>query len=183
MLTLYSGHPKHPATVHFPVTFNILTGALDGLYTLMINPTTGVLVSSVLAKLDTPIAPSSIRYASYYTTILTMVTAVPATVTGGIELMPLIKRDGFTSRKAKTALAHAFLNDLVFFGAMYNWWTRRDVPGFEPSTVNLAISSLFALPTGLFAAYLGGSLVYDYGMGIGRRNKVKKEATQEKQPL
>jgi uncharacterized membrane protein len=177
-----SGHPAHPATVHFPVTFNILTGALDGLYALMINPTTSVLVSSVMAKLDTPIAPSSIQYASYYSTVLTMITAVPATITGAMELMPLIKRDGFTSPKAKTALAHAFLNDLVFFGAMYNWWTRRDVPGFEPSTANLAISSAFTLPTGIYAAYLGGSLVYDYGMGIGRKSKAKKEVLKEKQP-
>ena len=90
--------------------------------------------------------------------------------------MPLVKRDGFGSKKAQTAVTHALLNDLVLFGAIYNWWTRRDTPGFEPSGVNLFISCLFALPTTLFAAYLGGSLVYNYGMGVGRKSSKDKKA-------
>ncbi|KAF2465633.1 uncharacterized protein BDR25DRAFT_270343 [Lindgomyces ingoldianus] len=170
-----ANHPKHPATVHFPITFITLTGALDVLYLASTHPTTAGLVASASKTLDVQLSPSMIPQLSYYTTLLTLITAVPAVLSGAIELMPLIKRNGFGSRKAQIGVLHAMLNDVGVFGSAYNWWTRRTVVGFEPSGTNVLISSVLALPTCLFAAYLGGALVYTYGMGVGRgRNKVKK---------
>lgn len=113
---------------------------------------------------------------SYYTTILTILFAVPAVMTGAAELMPLIKRDGLGSRKAKIAIAHAMINDMTVLAAVFNWWTRRTTPMFMPTTTNILVSSMFALPATMFAAHLGGSLVYNYGMGlrIGQAAKAKK---------
>lgn len=89
--------------------------------------------------------------------------------------MPLLKRDGISSWKARTAILHAAINDITVLGAAYNWWTRRNVPGFVPSETNLLISTLLSVPSTLFAAYLGGHLVYQYGMGVGRgRSSAKK---------
>lgn len=96
-------------------------------------------------------------------------------MTGAAELMPLIKRDGFRSRKAKIGVVHALINDITVFAAAFNWWTRRSNPGLVPTDTNVLISSVVALPATLFAAYLGGSLVYVYGMGFrGGQAKVKK---------
>lgn len=89
--------------------------------------------------------------------------------------MPVIKRDGFSSKKAKVGVLHALINDVGVVAAAYNWWTRRHAPGFVPSDQNILISAVVALPATLFAAYLGGSLVYIYGMGFrGGQAKAKK---------
>jgi hypothetical protein len=44
-----------------------------------------------------------------------------------------------------------------------------------PDNTNILISSVVALPATMFAAYLGGSSVYIYGMGFrGGQTKAKK---------
>lgn len=110
---------------------------------------------------------------SYYTTILTLLFSLPAVSTGAMELMPAIQRHGFSAQKVKVGIAHALINDVTLFGAVYNWWSRRNVPGFTPSSQNMLVSVVLSLPTIVFGAYLGGSLVYQYGMGF-QRSSVKK---------
>jgi uncharacterized membrane protein len=110
---------------------------------------------------------------SYYTTILTLLFTVPAVITGSAQLMPVIQRDGFSSKKAKLGVMHALINDLAALGALYNWWTRRGVAGFTPDATNILISTVVAMPATMWAAYMGGSLVYVHGMGLGGRS-VKK---------
>jgi hypothetical protein len=110
---------------------------------------------------------------SHYTTIAALVTMVPSILSGGSQLLPVIQRDGFKSSKAKTGVAHAAMNDVVAAALAYNWWTRRNVPGFTPSPLNLVLSGLVALPMVMYSAKLGGDLVYTYGMGIGS-SKAKK---------
>jgi uncharacterized membrane protein len=114
---------------------------------------------------------------SYYSTILTIVTAIPAVVTGGMEFMPVIQRDGFSSQKAQTGVLHALLNDITVFGAIFNWWSRRNENAFTPSTTNVAISA-GAIPLSIGAAYLGGSLIYKYGMGVGKGSGSKQKKSQ-----
>lgn len=47
---------------------------------------------------------------------------------------------------------------------------------YTPNTMNLAISGMFILPVALFAANLGGTLVYRHGVGVGRpTNKENRE--------
>lgn len=91
-------------------------------------------------------------------------------------MLPLIKRDGLGTKKVKTALAHAGLNDTVMVMLVYNWWTRRNVEGFAPSSINLAVSSSLAMPVVFFAASLGGKLVYEHGMGMARASTGKGKA-------
>lgn len=133
------------------------------------------LTLGAVKTLDIQVPASTLPLLSYYSTILTLVTAVPAVVTGAYELMPVIRRDGFSSKKAQAGLLHAILNDITLLGAAYNWWTRRGEAGFTPSTQNVLISAVL-VPASFIAAYLGGSLVYKYGMGVGRgsANKAKK---------
>jgi uncharacterized membrane protein len=112
---------------------------------------------------------------SYYTTILTIAFSLPSIATGAYELMPVIQRDGLSSKKARIGLLHATLNDLTTAAAVYNWWTRRGTPGFTPTDTNIFLSAVAALPATMFSAYLGGSLVYIYGMGFrGGQAKAKK---------
>ena len=168
-------HPVHPATVHFPITFITLTGLLDMFYAAASSPATAPLIQSALKSFDVQAYLHAIPLFSYYTTILALITAIPAIVTGGMELMPLIQRDGLNTPKARIGVAHAVLNDLSVFALAYNWWTRRAMNDFAPSTTNLAISAALALPASSFAAYLGGSLVYEYGMGVGRASAKAKD--------
>jgi len=171
------GHPTHPATVHFPITFTILSGLLDIFYAAATNSTIGPLINSALKKTDVNLYLAVIPLLSYYTNILAIVTAIPSVMTGVVQLMPLIKRDGVKSAKALNGIAHAALNDVVIFGNIYNAWTRRTATDFQPTPLNIAISGALVLPGVLFAAYLGGNLVYKYGMGVGGpsgNSKLKK---------
>jgi uncharacterized membrane protein len=112
---------------------------------------------------------------SYYSTILTLLFTAPAVATGVQQLMPVIQRDGFSSKKAKVGVVHAAINDLAAIGALYNWWTRRDTPGFTPDVTNILISTVVALPMTMYAAYLGGSLVYIHGLGFQNRSVKKSQ--------
>ncbi|KAF1965690.1 hypothetical protein BU23DRAFT_18278 [Bimuria novae-zelandiae CBS 107.79] len=161
-------HPTHPATVHFPLTFTVLTGFLDALYLASTTPATAPLVSTAFTTLSIAIPPALLPTLSYYTTILTLLTALPAVLTGAIELQPVIARDGLSSKKAQTGVLHALINDIAVFGAAWNWWVRRGREGFVPGTGNVIVSAGLAVPATLGAAYLGGHLVYVYGMGVGR---------------
>ncbi|KAI4642466.1 uncharacterized protein J4E79_011528 [Alternaria viburni] len=168
-------HPTHPATVHFPITTTFLTGALDAVYFLSKYAPTAGAVASTFKTFDIAIDPSVFPLLSYYTTLLTLLFSAPAVATGMYEFIPLVKRDGLKSRKAQVGALHAVINDVTVLGAAYNWWTRRGNPGMMPSDTNILISSVIALPATMFAAYLGGSLVYVYGMGFrGGQAKAKK---------
>ncbi|KAH7093318.1 hypothetical protein FB567DRAFT_172403 [Paraphoma chrysanthemicola] len=168
-------HPAHPATVHFPITTTFLTGALDAVYFASTYAPTATAVASAFKTFDIQIQPSLFPTLSYYTTILTLLFSAPAVATGVQQLMPTIQRDGFSSKKAKVGALHAVLNDITVVGALYNWWSRRSNPGLVPSNENILISTVLAVPTVLFAAYLGGSLVYIHGMGFQNRSVKKKQ--------
>lgn len=114
---------------------------------------------------------------SYYTTILTLLFAAPAVITDVYDFMPVILRDGLSSKKAKVGVLHALISDASVITAGYKWWTRRQNPGFVPSGTNVLLSSVVALPVTLWAAYLGGSLVFVYGMGLGS-GKAKARKSQ-----
>ncbi|KAF2706138.1 hypothetical protein K504DRAFT_412793 [Pleomassaria siparia CBS 279.74] len=163
-----TNHPKHPALVHFPIAFTFLTGALDGIHYLSTQSSTSGLIATVFKTLSIQLNPSIFPVLSYYTTILTLLTSLPAISTGALELMPVIKRDGFSSKKAQIGVLHALINDVAVFATAWNWWTRRDNMGLAVSGWNQAVSVGLAVPATLAAAYLGGELVYGMGMGVGR---------------
>jgi len=168
------GKPTHPATVHFPITAALATAALDGVYFLsQYGPTAGM-VASAFKTLDIVLSPSLFPTLSYYTTVLMLLFSVPAVATGIPQMLPLIKRDGFNTKKAQIAVAHAAINYMTIAGAAYNWYTRRANPGFVPSEMNVLVSSVLAMPATVFAASLGGTLVYVHGMGMGGGARAKK---------
>jgi uncharacterized membrane protein len=184
-----SNLPAHPAAVHFPITTTVLTGGLDAVYFLSTYGPTASTVASTCELFETlhsyptdlgavktlgiALEPQMFPLLSYYTTILTLLFTAPAVATGAQQLMPVIQRDGFSSKKAKLGVLHAVINDVAALGALYNWWSRRSSPVFVPDATNILISTLLAVPATLYAAHLGGSLVYNHGMGFQNRS-VKK---------
>ncbi|KAF4636609.1 hypothetical protein G7Y89_g1472 [Cudoniella acicularis] len=160
-----AGKPIHPATVHFPITFITLAGLLDLLHGAAESPITSSFVASAVKTIGLDFPLSVVPVLSFYATILALITIVPAILSGGSQLLPLIQRDGFGTAKARAALAHALLNDVATAMLGYNFWTRRTVVNYVPNTTNIALSGALALPLVLFAASLGGELVYTYGGG------------------
>jgi uncharacterized membrane protein len=112
---------------------------------------------------------------SYYSTVLTLLFALPTIATGAWELSPVILRDGFSSKKAQVGVAHALISDVAIFATAYNWWTRSQQVGFTPSGGNVLLSTLLSVPTTLYSAYLGGALVFEYGMGFSRGRAKKTQ--------
>jgi uncharacterized membrane protein len=169
------GHPAHPAFVHFPIAFTAITGGLDALYYASKHRLTSNLVNSVFKSLDNAVQPRAFPVLSYYSTIITILVTLPAVATGVTQLAPVIQRDGFSSKKAKVGAVHALINDVALFATIYNWWTRSQQTGFTPSGMNVFVSAALALPMTMYSAYLGGSLVYEYGMGFTRGNPKKTQ--------
>ena len=176
--------PVHPATglslpllpssaakadlfqVHFPIAFLSLAWGLDILYALATKLQLAPLVKSVGPSLP------DISRGAHYLQALGLITAVPAVLSGGQQLMKMksnnqaFEADGKTMRpKFQTALTHAALNDVALLTGAYSWYMRRQSVDLLPSDMNLLISAVL-LPILLFSASLGGKLVFNYGVGI-----------------
>lgn len=192
-LTPPSSHPLHPATVHFPIAFLTVSYALDVAYGLSTFPQTANYARQVY-----DLAPhlGDIARFSFGTTTLGFATAIPAVVTGVVELYGMVKRQDVinklqkskdiadTSRrlhpKIKIGIAHAWLNYVGLAMAGYNWWTRRSTVMNAPSDTNIIVSG-FGLVLLFGAAYLGAQLVFGYGAGVARVSESRnlKEAKAE----
>jgi uncharacterized membrane protein len=182
-----NSHPLHPATVHFPIAFLSLGYGLDVLQGAIIG---GYIPSSFQAMLLEHL--SDFAFGSYALNLIGIVTALPAIVTGVMEQGLLVKSQGLYQRiekdgkviskgmnpRAKIGMIHAGINDLVFLASVYNWYVRRSVAGFTPSTLNIGLSAAM-LPSLFFSAYLGGTLVYKYGTGVQRMGKAAEIKADE----
>jgi len=181
-----NGHPVHPATVHFPIAFLSLSYGLDILYGVATNSTTSGLVRSVV---DVTPYLGDISKISHYSNTLGLITMIPSLTTGIVELWAMIKGQDLQGKlkrsndkvgtlanmhpKLKIAFIHAILNDVALVGSAYNWWTRSSIQGYAPQSSNIWTS--VGLLTGLMgSAYLGGSLVYEYGVGVQRQGAGKQ---------
>lgn len=115
---------------------------------------------------------------SYASTIAALFTSLPTVSSGVAEAYAMIQANGLdmSNPKVKVMVIHAILNDVAVAGAFYNYWTRSTVEGFMTSGVNALISSVM-LGGVICSAYLGGSLIYKYGVGVQRQGdgKVIKE--------
>ena len=184
----------HPAIVHFPIAFLTITYALDILYGLSTHPQTAPWVGKAYN-----FAPhlGEIARLSFLANTVGVAMAIPAVLTGGVQLFAMIKRQDLLNKlqksegkadvakhmhpKIRVGLAHAVLNDVGIFAAGFNWWTRRSTAGNAPTDVNVVVSSL-CLPLLMLAASLGGMLVYDYGVGVrtqGATRRVKEGGKAE----
>lgn len=184
---MHYSHPVHPALVHFPIAFLSLTYGLDTLHGLA-TPLSMPIFRDLKPYLV------DISRASHYANILGILTTLPAIVTGSAELIGMYRSNGLYEKvkresdgqvvqsqinpKVALAVSHAALNDISLAISVYNWYTRRNVPDFMPSNANMLLSAL-ALPGLMLSGYLGGAMVYKYGVGVMRQGeaaRIKKES-------
>ncbi|TNY18831.1 hypothetical protein DMC30DRAFT_418489 [Rhodotorula diobovata] len=185
------GHPLHPATVHYPIGLLSISFALDA---LQIAPA----LTSGLNYLKLLPPAAAINVLSHYTGAAGMLAALPTLASGIAELYAMWtgqakskggkqsvkdaagKKD-VAGEKLKTTLTHATLNDIVLGIAFWNWWVRRQSKDLILPYSN-ALLSAAAIPLFLYSAYLGGSLVYEYGVGVQRQGEAAEiKETQEKE--
>jgi len=141
-------HPLHPMLVHFPIGLFFLSLLLD------------------ITSFVFPNVPNLVL-ASFYAISLGVVTALLAAVPGFADYTD-IRRDHPAKR---TATAHMTLNLIVVALYAINLAVRfsADVDlrvhplAFSFSLVGVAVLSI--------SGYLGGQLVYDDGIGVGRHKR------------
>lgn len=182
-----SSHPVHPATVHWPLAFLTTSYGLDALVAGW-----SYLPSALTSYLPTSTELSRI---SYYALGAGILTALPSISSGVAQALKMVKAqgiytpDGKLKPKFKVTVAHAAINDIVIAASAWLWWQRRQASSaamlvdgknpvaYQPSGGMVGISVAMAVLL-LFAANLGGTLVYDYGMGLTMGKKVIKGEKQ-----
>jgi len=177
-------HPIHPALVHFPIAFSLLSWGLDILYYVTITLKPGFLTS----RFGAPTTVLDITRLSYFLLCAGLITTVPAIMSGNIQLVGMIKKNGGPWEKdatgkakdtmvprIKATITHAIINDLVFVVGLYSWYLRKDKEGAinlgkTPSQTNVIISAVL-FPTLLLSASIGGTLTYNHGVGLNLGRK------------
>jgi uncharacterized membrane protein len=192
MLTTKHSHPIHPATVHFPIAFLTTSYALDLLH--LVRP---YLPISLLST-HLPTTTESSRIA-YWTLTLGLLTSLPSAASGFAQAAKMVSSQGLydsatgkLKQKSKVLIAHAAINDLVIAVSGYVWWQKRATAAsmvdfvkqgvnnplttvmYEPQTWMVGASVVLGVLL-VFAANLGGSLVYDYGLGLSLAKKAIKK--------
>jgi uncharacterized membrane protein/nitrite reductase/ring-hydroxylating ferredoxin subunit len=141
-------HPIHPMLVHFPIGFLVLSFLLD------------------LVSLVFPDVPDLMR-GSFYVMLLGVITALLAAVPGFVDYSD-IRRDhpGRT-----TATRHMTLNLMVVAIYGVNLWIRSSA--LADPKIRLLPLLLSVIGIGLLSVsgYLGGRLVYDEGIAVGRHKR------------
>jgi uncharacterized membrane protein/nitrite reductase/ring-hydroxylating ferredoxin subunit len=141
-------HPIHPMLVHFPIGLFVLSFILD-------------LVS---------LAPSPRPFlmpAAFYAMLLGVITALLAAVPGFVDYTD-IRRDHPGKR---TATAHMTLNLIVVAIYAVDLWIRA--PALAEPKIGWVPLVLSLIGIGALSAsgYLGGRLVYDEGIAVGRHKR------------
>src|SRR5438477_5532090 len=140
-------HPIHPMLVHFPIGLFFLSLLLD----------IGSLISST---------PGLVR-ASFYAILVGVITALLAAVPGFVDYTD-IRNDHPAKR---TATAHMILNLIVVALYGINLGVRSSsLADLRISLLPLALS-LVGIALLFVSGYLGGRLVYDDGIAVGRHKR------------
>ncbi|KAE9374036.1 hypothetical protein N431DRAFT_404522 [Stipitochalara longipes BDJ] len=176
-----NSHPIHPATVHFPLAFLTLANVLNLLYGTVLYFPNNPLFSQDQQNLG------SLSILGYAANLLGIITSIPAVLTGGAELYAMVQSNGLYQTnekgekqlvpKVKITVMHAGLNDLVVAGAVYNWLQERNVPDFRPAGHQIVMSAAL-MAVQMYAAYLGGDLIYAHGVGVQRMGEAAKKKQQ-----
>jgi uncharacterized membrane protein len=171
--------------VHHPLAFWSVSYLLDFLYGAATHPSTAKTVSSIY-----DVAPflGDIAKFSYYLNLLGLIFAVPAVMSGGQQLMQMIKKQDLAAKfeksqnksataqkmhpKMKLGFAHAAMNDACVAASVYTWWTRSTNPGYAPDELHLIISAVSFLLLST-AGWLGAAMVYEHGVGVARAPAAK----------
>lgn len=173
-------HPVHPAFVHHPIAFWSVSYLLDLAYGAATHPATAKTVAGIY-----DVAPylGEMAKFSYYLNILGLLFAVPAVLSGGQQLMQMIKKQDLAAKfeksqnktqtaqkmhpKMKLGFAHAAMNDACVAMSAYQWWMRSQTASHAPDEVALIIAAVSFVLLNV-AGYLGAAMVYDHGVGVAR---------------
>jgi uncharacterized membrane protein/nitrite reductase/ring-hydroxylating ferredoxin subunit len=141
-------HPLHPMLVHFPIGLLLLSFLLD------------------LASFVFPSIPNLVR-SSFYAMFVGVIAALLAVVPGFVDYTD-IRRDHPGKR---TATAHLILNLIAVAVYGINLAIRSSMLldpriGIAPFLLSLAGIGLLSA-----SGYLGGRLVYDEGIAVGRHKR------------
>ena len=141
-------HPIHPMIVHFPIGLFVLSLLLD------------------LGSLAFPSGPSLV-HASFYAMLIGVITALLAAVPGFVDYTD-IRGDHPAKR---TATAHMSLNLIVVALYGINLGVRSSLLGGPSISLASLALSLVGIAFLSVSGYLGGRLVYDDGIGVGRHKR------------
>jgi uncharacterized membrane protein/nitrite reductase/ring-hydroxylating ferredoxin subunit len=141
-------HPIHPLLIHFPIGLFILSFILD------------------LISLAFPSAPNLVRDA-FYAMLLGIITAVIAAVPGLVDYTD-IRSDHPAKR---TATAHLTLNLIVVALYGINLGVRSSTLDELKTPIAPVVLSLIGIVLLSASSYLGGRLIYDEGIAVGRHKR------------
>jgi len=141
-------HPIHPLLIHFPIGLFILSFILD------------------LISLAFPSAPNLVRDA-FYAMLLGIITAVIAAVPGLVDYTD-IRSDHPAKR---TATAHLTLNLIVVALYGINLGVRSSTLDELKTPIAPLVLSLIGIVLLSASSYLGGRLIYDEGIAVGRHKR------------
>ena len=141
-------HPIHPMLVHFPIGFLVLSFLLD------------------LVSLAFPEVPGLLR-GSFYAMLLGIITALLAAVPGFVDYSD-IRRDH--PGKA-TATRHMILNLMVVAIYGINLWIRSSALSDSKISLPPLLLSIAGIGLLSISGYLGGRLIYDEGIAVGRHKR------------
>ena len=141
-------HPLHPFLVHFPV---------------------GLFVLSLLLDIAARIWPNvlGLSEAAFYSMVSGVVTALLAAVPGFVDYAE-IRRD---HPARKIAVAHMLLNLLAVGLYAVNIGLRWGEPQFGGPSLAPLVLSFIAIGVLSFSGHLGGKLVFDHGISVGRHRR------------
>jgi len=121
---------------------------------------------------------------AYYALSAGLLSAIPSVLTGSQQAVKSIKTQGMYEQdnqtikpKVKTIVAHAVANDAVLAVSAYFWYARRQSSSlnlaYSPESWVVGVEALLAALL-MYSANLGGTLTYNYGMGVSIGKSSKK---------
>jgi len=141
-------HPIHPMLVHFPIGFLVLSFLLD------------------LVSLVFPEVPGLLR-GSFYAMLLGIIAALLAAVPGFVDYS-----DIRCDHPGKViASRHMILNLMVVAIYGINLWIRSSALGDPKISLLPLLLSVMGIGLLSVSGYLGGRLVYDEGIAVGRHER------------
>jgi uncharacterized membrane protein len=148
-----AGHPIHPLLVTLPIGVFVFSFVCDLIYVFGSgNPTFAIV--------------------ALYTMAGGIVGALAAAIFGFIDLLSL------PPEPRKTGLAHMTINLIVVVLYVINYWLRRGTPESPGGYVWL---SLIAIALLVVAGWLGGKMVYVYGVAVSGVDE--KTSVEEPRPM
>ncbi|PYL92687.1 MAG: hypothetical protein DMF14_02975 [Verrucomicrobia bacterium] len=141
-------HPIHPMLVHFPIGFLVLSFLLD------------------LVSLVFPDVPGLLG-GSFYAMLLGIIAALLAAVPGIVDYSE-IRRD---HPGKVVATRHMILNLMVVAIYGINLWIRSSALSDPKISLLPFLLSIIGIGLLSVSGYLGGRLVYDEGIAVGRHKR------------